>query len=103
MDHRNHASASNAESTDESTSTINRLSTMKIALNYGGENSPDPNNTFQSCCTQLRGNSFGGRSCGKIVLVDVFSDANPEHLVCAYEIIDDQSNSSQLRHVTELE
>ena len=45
---------------------------MKIALNYGGENSPVPNNIFQSCCTQLCGNSFGGRLCGKIVHVDVF-------------------------------
>ena len=94
MDRRNHASASNAESTDESTSTINRISTIEIALNYGGENSHFPNNTFQSCCTQLCGYSFGGRSCGKIVLVVVFSDANPEHLVCAYAIIDDQSNRS---------
>ena len=94
MDRRNHASASNTESTDESISTINRISRMKIALNYGGENSPVPNNIFQSCCTQLCGNSFGGRSCGKIVLVVVFSDANPDHLVCAYAIIDDQSNRS---------
>ncbi|CAC5418947.1 unnamed protein product [Mytilus coruscus] len=35
-----------------------------------------------------------GRSCGKTVLVDVYSGASPEHSIRVYAIIDDKSNSS---------
>ena len=39
-------------------------------------------------------NVSGGVSCSKVLLVDVYSEANPDRVYHVYAIFDDQSNSS---------
>ncbi|XP_062603438.1 uncharacterized protein LOC134265202 [Saccostrea cucullata] len=70
------------------------VTAVKTTLDNGGESTTenDSGETVNACCTQLCGNSAGGRSCGKIVLVEVFSTFNPEKTIRAYATIDDQSN-----------
>jgi hypothetical protein len=45
------------------------------------------------CTSACRGNT-GGLSCSKIVLVDVFTEDNPNAVHRAYAIVDEQSNAS---------
>ena len=52
---------------------------------------------IQSVCTSLCSDSHsGGLSCSKIVLVDVFSDDQPQKFHRVYAILDDQSNASMI-------
>ncbi|CAC5401471.1 unnamed protein product [Mytilus coruscus] len=51
----------------------------KTDEDYGGEFSTE---TISAACTRLCGNMRVGRSCGKTVLVDVFSGASPEVFSC---------------------
>ncbi|XP_052688921.1 uncharacterized protein LOC128167316 [Crassostrea angulata] len=53
------------------------VSTAKTALSNGGE---------------YEEGKHGSRSCGKIVLVDVFCQSNPAKVIRVYATIDDQSN-----------
>ncbi|CAC5391168.1 unnamed protein product [Mytilus coruscus] len=71
--------------------TNEKISTPKTDEDYGGEFSTE---TISAACTRLCGNMRVGRSCGKTVLVDVFSGASPEQSFRVYAIIDDQSNRS---------
>ncbi|CAC5426417.1 unnamed protein product [Mytilus coruscus] len=71
--------------------TNEKISTPKTDEDYGGEFSTE---TISAACTRLCGNMRVGRSCGKTVLVDVFSGASPEQSIRVYAIIDDQSNRS---------
>ena len=64
---------------------------------YGGEKRADAPDFVKSKCTQICGtsaNSTGGRSCAKIVLVDVYNQAAPSHRLRTYAVIDEQSNRS---------
>ena len=45
-------------------------------------------------CTELCGNTLGGKSCSKICLANVYLHGHPENKLKAYVVIDDQSNSS---------
>jgi hypothetical protein len=45
-------------------------------------------------CTEICGNSPGGKSCSKICLANIYVNGHPETKVKAYVVIDDQSNSS---------
>ena len=45
-------------------------------------------------CTEVCGNSPGGKSCSKICLANVYLSGHPETKVKSYVVIDDQSNSS---------
>ena len=46
---------------------------------HGGETSQHNSGSVRTLCTKLCGNLISGRSCGKIILVDVFPTANPEN------------------------
>ncbi|XP_028407859.1 uncharacterized protein LOC114530488 [Dendronephthya gigantea] len=67
----------------------------------GGELPPKSNETKEDTheeittkCTELCGNTRGGKSCSKICLANVYLHGNPGHKLKAYVVIDDQSNSS---------
>lgn len=63
---------------------------------HGGEPKRDVSGV--DCkCTQVCGSMPGGKSCSKIVLVDVFSSSNPSNHLRTYAIMDDQSNRSLAR------
>ncbi|XP_069114175.1 uncharacterized protein [Argopecten irradians] len=53
--------------------------------------------SVQVNCTQVCGNKFSGKSCAKIVLVNVFHRDRPTERVRLYAMIDDQSNMSLAR------
>ena len=70
---------------------------LDVQQAYGGERSPSLKQTgpVKSSCTQICGtSSMGGRSCAKIVLVDVFCSSSPSNRLRTYAILDDQSNRS---------
>lgn len=46
-----------------------------------------------SMCTQICGQSYGSNSCADIVLVNVYTRAQPRNRVKLYAIVADQSNS----------
>ena len=50
----------------------------------------------KSKCTSVCRGKTGGLSCSKIVLVNVFTEDNPEIVCGAYAIIDEQSNASMI-------
>ncbi|XP_061165100.1 uncharacterized protein LOC133174074 [Saccostrea echinata] len=69
--------------------------------NYGGENFTerqvlDSENVnipaVNSKCTQICGQTFGGKSCAKTILVHVYPKHCPQKSVKIYAVIDDQSN-----------
>ena len=65
--------------------------------NHGGEERTDAPDLVKSKCTQICGtsaNSTGGRSCAKIVLVEIYNHAAPSHHLRTYTVIDEQSNRS---------
>ncbi|MES9882784.1 MAG: hypothetical protein ABW185_18100 [Sedimenticola sp.] len=57
---------------------------------HGGE----PTETVSSKCTQICGSKVGGKSCAKMVLVNVYPDGHPEDAIKTYAILDEQSNRS---------
>ncbi|KAK7093723.1 uncharacterized protein [Littorina saxatilis] len=59
---------------------------------YGGEGQREE--VVKSKCTRLCGDNSGSRSCGKVILVHVFPEGQPERSQEVYAIIDDQSNRS---------
>ncbi|XP_070203230.1 uncharacterized protein [Littorina saxatilis] len=59
---------------------------------YGGEGQREE--VVQSKCTRLCGDNSGSRSCGKVILVHVFPEGQPERSQEVYAIIDDQSKRS---------
>lgn len=66
-------------------------------FDHGGEMSVikrPKEETVTSRCTSLCDKDFKGRSCGKIVLVDVCSSEKPENCFRTYALLDDQSNRS---------
>lgn len=60
-------------------------------VSYGGEHMLS---TVKSACTKLCGDHLLSRSCGKTVLVDVFTNESATTPVRVYAVIDDQSNRS---------
>ena len=56
----------------------------------------DGEEEVKSKCTSVCRGKTGGLSCSKIVLVDVFTEDNPEVVCRAYAIIDEQSNASMI-------
>ena len=56
--------------------------------NHGGET------TATAKCTELCGDKYGGRSCSKICLANVYLKSHPEGKIKTYVVIDDQSNCS---------
>ena len=50
-----------------------------------------------STCTNLCGTTFRGKSCGKIVPVDVFPKGRPDKSHRVYAILDDQSTNSLVK------
>ena len=55
----------------------------------------DGEKVSSKCTTVCQNENSGGRSCAKIVLVDVFHE-EPDHLQRVYAILDDQSNASMI-------
>ena len=47
-----------------------------------------------SSCTDVCGNTMAGKSCGKICLVNIYPNSQPENKIKTYVVIDDQSNCS---------
>lgn len=47
-------------------------------------------------CTSICNGNPGGLSCGKTVLVDVYSEEHPDDIHRVYAIVDDQSNASMI-------
>lgn len=45
-----------------------------------------------SSCTDVCGNTMAGKSCGKICLVNIYPNSQPENKIKAYVVIDDQSS-----------
>nr|XP_022306551.1 uncharacterized protein LOC111112950 [Crassostrea virginica] len=66
----------------------------RTSEDHGGEASQHNSGSVGTLCTKLCGNLISGRSCGKIILVDVFPTANPENQKRVYAVVDDQSNRS---------
>ena len=64
----------------------------RTSEDHGGEASQHNSGSVGTLFTKLCGNLICGRSCGKIILVDVFPTANPENQKRVYAVIDDQSN-----------
>ena len=58
---------------------------------YSGERANGATNV-RSSCTEVCGPGFSGKSCAKMVLVNVYNKDHPDNTVKAYAIIDDQSN-----------
>jgi hypothetical protein len=56
----------------------------------------DGEEEVKSKCTSVCRGKAGGVSCSKIVLVDVFTEDNPETVRRAYAIVDEQSNASMI-------
>lgn len=63
-----------------------------LGQNGGEKSNKDSNEPVLSNCTQICGNKFSGKSCGKIVLVNIYSSSQPERKVRVYAILDEQSN-----------
>lgn len=64
---------------------------------HGGEASTKVHNdqgTVNSKCTQLCGNTVGGKSCAKLVLIKAYLSDDPSNSIKTYAIIDEQSNRS---------
>ena len=61
----------------------------RLSSTHGGESDSNVN----SKCTSLCGKNVGGRSCGKIVLVDIL-DKRTNKTARVYAILDDMSNRS---------
>ncbi|KAK3100574.1 hypothetical protein FSP39_022032 [Pinctada imbricata] len=61
----------------------------KSGTDNGGEQ-----REVSTSCTTICGSPSGGRSCAKIVLVNVFPNDRPEAKVTVYAIIDDQSDAT---------
>ncbi|XP_065942625.1 uncharacterized protein [Magallana gigas] len=77
---------------------------------YGGEESNKSDSTprshydgeesktnLSSCCTELCGKDFTGRSCSKTILVRVYPVNQPEKSMSVYALIDDQSTHTLAR------
>lgn len=64
------------------------------AMAHGGENNQSQKTEVTPKCTALCGDKFVGKSCSKTLLVDVYCSEQPENVIRAYAIIDDQSNCS---------
>ena len=61
---------------------------------HGGEEETSKK-TVTSKCTQVCGNKqHEGKSCAKLVLVNIYQSTRPEHMLKAYAILDEQSNRS---------
>jgi hypothetical protein len=71
-----------------------------VEKTHGGEAESNKLDLAEVKCTQICGNSkVSGKSCAKIVLVDIFSQSDCSKKVRTYAILDDQSNRS-LAHPT---
>jgi hypothetical protein len=57
-----------------------------------GEGNKTVDETVEAKCTSVCGDVFSGRSCAKMVLVNVSPIGHPEESVKVYAILDDQSN-----------
>lgn len=67
------------------------------AANQGGEQRANGPDQVKSKCPQICGSStdsMGGRSCAKIVLVDVYNHADPSYHLRTYAVIAQQCNHS---------
>ncbi|KAK3105444.1 hypothetical protein FSP39_025380 [Pinctada imbricata] len=63
----------------------------------GGETTPKEEQSQQDVvtkCTQLCGSDTGSRSCGKVILVNVYPKGQPNKATRMYALIDDQSNKT---------
>ncbi|MES9882937.1 MAG: hypothetical protein ABW185_18875 [Sedimenticola sp.] len=61
---------------------------------HGGERNASQLENVSSNCTQICGSEFSGKSCAKVVLVNVYEDGHPENAIRTYAILDEQSNRS---------
>ncbi len=52
---------------------------------------------IRTACAQVCGNVNGGKSCAKVVCVNVYSRNNPEYKKKLYALLDDQSNRSLVK------
>ena len=72
---------------DSSQDNCGENSSKEAVLVKGGEN-------VATACTQLCGKDNVGRSCGKIVLLNVCPAYRPEQTLRMYALIDDHSNKT---------
>lgn len=87
----------------DNTSQVENRKTNRRAINQGGEIGTSRQTTEEATnrtnvvtsCTEVCGNNDSlGKSCAKIVLVNVYNISDPNSCVKCYAIIDDQSNRS---------
>ena len=62
----------------------------KREIAHGGEHQIV--SSISAKCTEICGDNFSGRSCGKIVLVKIYPNGEPELAQTMYALVDDQSN-----------
>lgn len=79
--------------------TAFHIECVESSARYGGENrKPEPPPQVHARCTEISGNStFKGKSCAKIVLVQVYQEGRPDKSLKCNAFIDDQSNKSLAR------
>ena len=75
---------------EKTSSSVVKNVTTSITNTEGNQN-------VNSKCTQICQNAFGGKSCAKIVLVNVWHALSDKPPVRVYAIIDEQSNCSLAR------
>ena len=66
-------------------------------LQFQGGERPISGEQAVSKCTEICGDTFGGKSCSKIVLVKVYHRDDPQRFIKTYAILDDQSNKTLAR------
>lgn len=62
---------------------------------HGGEKTGE--NSATSACTQICKDGFSGKSCAKVILVNLHQTRNPSKSLKAYAIIDNESNISLVK------
>ena len=91
---KSHASAMHAADQTEAKTPVRPVES------HGGEHIETPGGLSSSItakCTQICHEPFGGKSCAKTVLVNVYPDGLPDKAKRMYAMIDDQSNRSLAR------
>ena len=82
----------------ENKSQTNQHSRLPVSDNSGefakSTDKPSPLTSVKSKYTEIGKDQYRGKSCAKILPVDVFNKSNPNETVRMYAIIDDQSNRS---------
>ena len=72
---------------------------VKSTIRHDGENHGGETHYIDSKCTEICGQKFGGKSCAKIMLAEIFHKHSNHPPMKLYVILDDQSNRSLGRKI----